>query len=85
MTTLTITAKGQVTLKKDVLRHLGAGPGDRVDVALLPEGRVRLSAAGPSGSIDDFIGTLSDPPVPPVSIDEMNRIIADGWAGRLCG
>jgi hypothetical protein len=27
MTVLTITAKGQVTLKQDLLKHLGVSPG----------------------------------------------------------
>jgi len=30
MTTLTVTAKGQVTLRKDLLEHLGVGPGDKI-------------------------------------------------------
>jgi bifunctional DNA-binding transcriptional regulator/antitoxin component of YhaV-PrlF toxin-antitoxin module len=29
MSTLTVTAKGQVTLRKDVLEHLGVHPGER--------------------------------------------------------
>ena len=28
MTTLTITAKGQVTLKQELLKHLGVSPGE---------------------------------------------------------
>ena len=40
MTTLTVTAKGQVTLRKNVLRHLGVSPGQQIEVVLLPEGRV---------------------------------------------
>ena len=31
-TTLTVTAKGQITLRKEVLRHLGIGPGDKIAV-----------------------------------------------------
>ena len=38
MTTLTVTAKGQVTLKKDLLKHLGVQPGQRLEVDLLPGG-----------------------------------------------
>ncbi|MEA0672209.1 AbrB/MazE/SpoVT family DNA-binding domain-containing protein, partial [Xanthomonas campestris] len=29
MTTLTVTARGQVTFRKDVLQHLGIRPGDK--------------------------------------------------------
>jgi len=41
----TLTARGQVTLNKEVLRHLGVAAGARVEVSLLPEGRVELRAA----------------------------------------
>ena len=30
MTTLTVTARGQVTFRKDVLKHLGIQPGDKI-------------------------------------------------------
>ncbi len=30
MTTLTVTAKGQVTLRKETLQHLKIGPGDKL-------------------------------------------------------
>ena len=83
MTTLTITSRGQVTLKKDILRHLGVGPGDRVEVELLPERRVRVEPARRTGTIEDFIGMFKGSVTRPVTIEEMNEIIADGWAGRL--
>ncbi|MBC7636782.1 MAG: AbrB/MazE/SpoVT family DNA-binding domain-containing protein, partial [Acetobacteraceae bacterium] len=38
MITLTITAKGQVTLRKDVLAHLGLRPGDKLVIDKLPDG-----------------------------------------------
>jgi antitoxin PrlF len=79
---LTITAKGQVTFRKEVLRHLGAGPGQKVEVDLLPNGRVELRAAKTKGSIEDFFGALQRPDTRPLTIEEMNEIIADSWAGR---
>ncbi|MCY3838682.1 MAG: AbrB/MazE/SpoVT family DNA-binding domain-containing protein [Gammaproteobacteria bacterium] len=33
--TLAITAKGQITLPKEILAHLGARPGDRLVVEML--------------------------------------------------
>ena len=33
MNPLTITAKGQVTLRKDLLKHLGVRPGEKIAVA----------------------------------------------------
>ena len=47
MTTLTVTIRGQVTFKKDVLRHLGIRPGDKIHLDLLPNGRAELQAEKP--------------------------------------
>jgi antitoxin PrlF len=38
-TTLTVTSKGQVTLRKDMLRHLGVAPGQKIDIEMLPDRR----------------------------------------------
>ena len=45
MTTLTVTAKGQITLRKDVLRHLGVAPGQKIEIDMLPNGRLEMRAA----------------------------------------
>ena len=82
MTTLTITTKGQVTLKQDLLKHLGVGPGERIEVDKLPDGQIVARAAVHSGPITDFIGCLSRKAGPKLSIDEMNEIAAEGWAKR---
>ena len=79
-TTLTITAKGQVTFRRAVLEHLGAEPGDKLVVDLLPDGRAEVRAA-PAGSIDAFIGALAREGQVPLSTEDMNRVIRDGWAG----
>lgn len=41
---LTVTAKGQITLRREVLAHLGVRPGDKVDVDLLKDGKTQVSA-----------------------------------------
>ncbi len=53
MTILTVTARGQVTFRKDVLQHLGIKPGDRIELDKLPDGRIVLRAAKPTGTIDE--------------------------------
>lgn len=78
---LTVTAKGQVTFRKEVLQHLGAGPGDRLEVELLPSGKVEVRTA-PREGIEAFIGCLKSPLPRPPTIEEMNDAITDGWAGR---
>jgi bifunctional DNA-binding transcriptional regulator/antitoxin component of YhaV-PrlF toxin-antitoxin module len=50
---------GQVTLRKEVSRHLGIGPGEKIELAKLPAGRVMLKAAHPAGKIDRFLGLLA--------------------------
>lgn len=81
--TLTVTSKGQVTLRRELLEHLGVVPGDKITVDFLPSGRAEVRAAKTSGSIEDFIGCL--PTVPgeqAPTIEEINEAIADGWAGK---
>jgi len=80
MTMLTITAKGQVTLKQELLRHLGVAPGDKIEIDKLSGGRVMVRAAR-QGNISDFIGCLASKKGRKVSIDEMNEAISRGWAG----
>ncbi len=82
--TLTVTAKGQVTLRKNLLRHLGVEPGGKLEVNLLPDGRAELRAERKTGSIEDFFGSLHKPGTVPLTIEKMNEIIADGWAGIRC-
>lgn len=54
MTSLAVTMKGQVTLKRDLLQHLGIKPGERIDFDKLPGGELRVRAARPTGTIDKF-------------------------------
>jgi AbrB family looped-hinge helix DNA binding protein len=53
MTTLTVTSKGQVTLRKDVLEHLGVSPGEQISVEKLPDGRIERKN-GPTLSIEQM-------------------------------
>lgn len=80
MTTLTITAKGQVTLKQELLNHLGVGPGEKIEADKLPDGRIVVRAAAQEGTMPDFIGCLAQKDGPKLTIDEMNEIASQGWA-----
>jgi AbrB family looped-hinge helix DNA binding protein len=75
MSTLTVTAKGQITLRKDLLEHLGIRPGEKIAVEKLPGGRVEVRAAL-FGSLKNKRKGRS------LSIEEMNEVIARGWAGK---
>ena len=82
MATLTVTAKGQVTFREDVLQHLGIKPGEKIELALLPDGRGMLKAARSSGSIEDFVGLLAGRTKKVASIKEFGDAAAQGWAGQ---
>ena len=82
MTVLTITAKGQVTLKQDLLKHLGVSPGQKIAAEKLPDGRVVIRAVARDGRVEDFVGCLSGEKTPKLTIEEINKIARRGWAGR---
>jgi len=82
MTTLTVTAKGQVTLRKDLLKHLGVHPGEKVTVDKLPDGRIEMKALRPTGNISDAFDFLKRENGPSLSIEEINGIAVRGWAGK---
>jgi AbrB family looped-hinge helix DNA binding protein len=82
MDTLTVTAKGQITLRKELLQHLGVQPGEKITVRKLPDGRIEVKAARPTGKISDLFGSLKKKNGPSLSIDEINQIAARGWAGK---
>ena len=82
MGTLTITAKGQVTLRKDLLKHLGVHPGEEIAVEKLPDGRIEMKAARPTGKISDVFGFLKRKGGPSLSIEEISQVAKRGWAGR---
>jgi AbrB family looped-hinge helix DNA binding protein len=82
MSILTVTAKGQVTLRKDILRHLGVRPGEKITVDKLPDGRIEVKAARPTGHISDIFNFLKRENSPSLSIEEINRVATKAWAGK---
>jgi bifunctional DNA-binding transcriptional regulator/antitoxin component of YhaV-PrlF toxin-antitoxin module len=81
MSTLTVTAKAQITLRKDLLRHLGVHPGEQIIVDKLPGGRIVVRASRPAGNISAVFNLLRREGTPSRSIEEMGEIAARGWAG----
>lgn len=78
MPTLTITARGQVTLRREVLQHLGIQPGEKIEVDLLPGGQAILKAARSAGSFRALAGCLKGKTNGRVlSIEEINEAIGD--------
>jgi AbrB family looped-hinge helix DNA binding protein len=82
MSTLTVTAKGQVTLRKDLLKHLGVQPGEKIMVDKLPDGRIEIKAPRAEGKIADVFDFLKRKTGPSLSIEEISEVARRGWAGR---
>lgn len=82
MGTLTVTAKGQITLKQELLRHLKVEPGQKVEVSTLPGGRITISAPAKKGSIKAFSGSLVRKNGPRLTIEQIKKITEDAWAGK---
>ena len=81
MGTLVVTAKGQVTLRRDLLEHLGVRPGGKVVISKLPNGIIEVKTARATGKISDVFGLLKTKRKgKSLSINEMNDVIARGWS-----
>ena len=81
MSTLTVTARGQVTFRKDVLRHLGVKPGkDRIGVA--PRWPGHLESGQAPGNRRRLHRRSCRKSTKVATIEEMNEAVAEGWAGR---
>ena len=78
MTTATLTSKGQITIPADVRRLLNVQTGDRVEFVQIEPGRFELVAT--TQSVRELKG-LFGKAARTVTIDEMNRVIAEHGAG----
>jgi hypothetical protein len=86
MTTLTVTARGQVTFRNDVLTHLGIQRGGKIRLDLLPDGRVELRANQATGSWRDLSGMLKGKGNGVrLSIEELNDAIAEAGVAAALG
>ncbi|MCW5320481.1 AbrB/MazE/SpoVT family DNA-binding domain-containing protein [Verminephrobacter aporrectodeae subsp. tuberculatae] len=84
MNTLTVTTRGQVTFRKEVLQHLGIHPGEKIELHLLPGGRAERRAAQPKGAFSALRGLLqSKTNGTRLGIEEINTAIAE--AGSAAG
>ena len=82
MKTLTVTSRGQVTFRKEILRHLGIEPGERLELELLPGARGVLKAARRTKKIDSFLGFLAGRTKKTATIEEINEAAEAGWTGK---
>ena len=80
MPTAAVTSKGQITIPAEVRKKLGLKPGDRVRFIEGEHGEYILRPK--TGSIMDMKGFLKWAGKP-VTIEEMNETIVQGWAGEI--
>jgi bifunctional DNA-binding transcriptional regulator/antitoxin component of YhaV-PrlF toxin-antitoxin module len=78
MTALTVTAKGQITLRRGLLQHLGIAPGQQLEVDQLAGGVLVLHVKTPHG-LESFVGCLP-PPARALTLDELNTLSRQAWA-----
>ena len=68
MSTLTLTTKAQITLRRDLLKHLGVQPGEKIVVQKLPDGQIERKAVQPAGKISDVFDFLQMKNGPSLSV-----------------
>jgi bifunctional DNA-binding transcriptional regulator/antitoxin component of YhaV-PrlF toxin-antitoxin module len=78
MTALTVTAKGQITLRRGLLQHLGIAPGQQLEVDKLAGGVLALHVKTQRG-LESFVGCLP-PPARALTLDELNTLSRQSWA-----
>jgi AbrB family looped-hinge helix DNA binding protein len=80
MASAAVTSKGQITIPAEVREDLGLKVGDRVSFIKGENGEYIMKAK--TGSLMDLKGFIHWSGKP-VTIEEMNKTIAKGWAGQL--
>jgi AbrB family looped-hinge helix DNA binding protein len=81
MTTLSVSAKGEVMLPKDVMEHLGIQPGGKIAIGLLPDGHVELRAAIANSSWEELSGMLKNKTDGTrLTVDEINAATSESAA-----
>ncbi len=69
MADVTLTAKGQATIPKEIRERLGLEPGDKLTFTALSDGTVVMRAK--TRRLLDLAGSLTRPGQPVVGVDEM--------------
>jgi antitoxin PrlF len=77
MATATVTSKGQITIPASVRAALGLDTGSRIEFVQTGEGQYVIIAA--TSPVQALKGVLRKPATP-VSIEDMNRAIAEHGA-----
>jgi antitoxin PrlF len=77
MAIVSTTSRGQVTLRKEILQHVGIRPGEKLEIELLPGGEFRGRAVRNKGKIEDVFGILAGKTDVKLAIEEMDDAIGE--------
>ncbi len=78
MPTATLTSKGQMTIPKDIRDKLDLKPGDRVELSVLPDGRVLMTPTVPLASLAGILPK----PKRAYTVEDMNAAIVEAVSGK---
>lgn len=78
MPTTTLTSKGQLTLPREIRKHLKVGTGDRLDFVIHPDGTVGVQPL--KRDVRELRGIFHRPGAKPLTIKEMDDAIAEHLA-----
>ena len=73
MPTATLTSKGQMTIPKEIRDKLELKPGDRVELNVLPDGRVLMTPTVPLASLAGILPK----PKRAYTVEDMNTAIVE--------
>jgi len=79
MIELTLSGKNQFTFNKSLLEHLGIKSGEKIVIRKLPDGSLNINASKKNRSIMDLAGALKGKTAIKMTIEEMNKVIAEGY------
>jgi bifunctional DNA-binding transcriptional regulator/antitoxin component of YhaV-PrlF toxin-antitoxin module len=77
-----ITARGQVTLRKEILQRLKVKPGEKIEFDFDDSDNVVIRPAKRTGRIEDAFGMLKDKTKVKATIQEIKEATERAWAGE---
>jgi len=80
MVTSTLTSKGQVIIPKEIREHLKIHAGHHLEFRIASDGRVVVQSR--SRDVRELKGIVRSSRRKPVSVEEMNKAIAQAFGGR---
>ncbi len=80
---LKVSDDGRIVLNRDLLEPLGLGPGDEVDVNVMPRHRTSLHVVPKTRPVESLFGMFSHKADRPHTSEEIKEAIAAGYAGEI--